>query len=112
MTNRLLSRAFDEAETKTSEQFTGQTCSMTAAEGESLCPICYFRVEVRRLLEPLFFYGGPIHHVLRLVAEDTWSASRGREAIVAILSGEEVAMPSIQADTPHIPGDWQARIVE
>lgn len=48
-----LDQAFGLAENDTAEHFNSQTCSMVNKDGESECPICYFRQRVKHHLEAL-----------------------------------------------------------
>jgi uracil-DNA glycosylase len=45
-----LNDAFGQAENITAAHFNGQTCSMLSADGNHECPICFFRIQVKKLL--------------------------------------------------------------
>jgi len=49
-----LTTAFDIAEQHTANQFDGKTCTMHDKNGDDVCPICYFRIEVKEWLEANF----------------------------------------------------------
>lgn len=45
-----LNHAFGLAENETAEQFGGKTCSLVDKDGNSTCPICFFRIRVKHHL--------------------------------------------------------------
>lgn len=45
-----LRRAFDRAEQETADHFNQQTCALDNKDGVPECPICFFRIQVRKHL--------------------------------------------------------------